>query len=471
MITVVALGVECGDITAKAIDTLQQASCVVAKSQHTHIAQALQQHNIQYITCDDLYDNSQDFDMLNRAIVDRLLALDNKHGSVSFCVVGQGTDDSTVQLLTSTNVPYKLLLGVSVADRLVALAKGDSILHTTCDSFLSGDYMYSNSMIIKYIDDSLRASEVKLKLLEMFDEDTTVYFFNGSSVDNIILLDLDRQQYNYLTSILIESKSLCNKKVYCYQDMLQIMSILRSPNGCEWDKAQTHKSIASNVVEEAYELQNALLNDDVDNMIEELGDLLMQVVFHISIGSDNGEFDAVDVYNALGTKLITRHPHVFSDAVADNAQQALDNWNKAKQKEHNIKNTADNIIDVPRNMASLMRARKVQSRASKGGYEFANIEQIKDKVAEELAELLAEVAKGDTDAIVNEGGDVLFAIVNLLRWLDVDAESALVMSTDKFANRVIACERLLESRGKKMNELSQQQFDQLWQEVKVNERH
>ena len=242
------------------------------------------------------------------------------------------------------------------------------------------------------------------------------------------------------------------------------MTVLCGENGCPWDRAQTHKSIIKNVIEEAYELADALEKEDTDHTVEELGDLLMQVLFHLEIGANNGEYEPEAVYSALCRKLIDRHPHVFGEVVANNAEESLSVWDAQKLKEHKIKGTAENVLDVPRGMSALMRAQKVQSRASKGNFDFKNIQQIKDKLQEELNEFL----NSTEDERQMEGGDLLFAVVNLLRYLGVDSETALINSTEKFVRRVVECERLFAERGVQLKDLAQEQFDEIWEEAKRN---
>ena len=251
---------------------------------------------------------------------------------------------------------------------------------------------------------------------------------------------------------------LLGKDNFDYNDCYEVLRILRGEDGCPWDRAQTHKSIVKNVIEEAYELANALEQENVPNTVEELGDLLMQVLFHLEIGEDSGEYQPKDVYTALCRKLIDRHPHVFGDVKAENADESLDVWNAQKLKEHKIKSVTENVLDVPRNMSALMRSQKIQSRASKGGYDFSDIAQAADKVREELAEFLNAA---DTERQM-EGGDLLFSVVNLLRLYGVDSETALLCSTDKFTARVAECERILSDEGKRLTELSQEQFDETW---------
>lgn len=258
---------------------------------------------------------------------------------------------------------------------------------------------------------------------------------------------------------------LLSKQTFTYEDCVDVLRVLRSPNGCPWDMAQTHKSIVKNVIEEAYELANALEQENVANIKEELGDLLMQVLFHIEIGEDEREFAPADVYTALCRKLIDRHPHVFGDVKAANAEQSLDVWNAQKLKEHKIKSLSENVLDVPRNMSALMRSQKVQSRASRGGFDFKDKQQIVDKLYEELDEFLTA---SDEQSRLMEGGDLLFVVVNLLRFSGVDSETALLLSTEKFTRRVVECERILDEADERLTDLSQSQFDVIWDEAKRN---
>lgn len=259
-------------------------------------------------------------------------------------------------------------------------------------------------------------------------------------------------------------QTLLSKSEFDYNDCYDVLSVLRAPGGCPWDREQTHKSIVKNVVEEAYELANALESENVGNTIEELGDLLLQVLFHIQIAAENNEFEPKQVYTALCRKLIDRHPHVFGGAVAANADESLDVWNRQKQKEHKINSLSQNLLDVPRNMSALMRSQKIQSRASKGGFDFKNEQQILDKLQEELQEFLT----ADEKDRVTEGGDLLFAVVNLLRFSGVDSETALLLSTEKFTRRVAECERILNERNLQLRTLPQEQFDEIWAEAKNN---
>ena len=456
MITVVGMGNKSDDLTLLGAQTIQKAQVVVVKSQLTHMKQTVESIRSDALYCDFIYETAEDFDDLNGKIVEYLQSFGKK--SVAFCVVGDGTDDSAVQLLDNV----KIVHGVSLHSGVVGTNLASGTVVYTAQDILSAPRIFPQPTVVKCIDDKFVASEVQLKLQTVFDNDTKVVFGQGKNSKVITLEELCKQRYTYQTCAYLLPKELAKREAFFYYDCVDVMDVLRSPDGCPWDREQTHKSIIKNVIEEAYELADALEKEDIPHIIEELGDLLMQVIFHLAIAQEDMEFEPNDVYTALCRKLIDRHPHVFGDVVANNSTQSLDVWEQQKKKEHKIHTLAQNVLDVPRGMSALMRTQKVQSRASKGGYEFENIQQILQKVQEELQEFLS--ATNEDKAM--EGGDLLFAVVNLLRFSGVDAETAIMLSTEKFVRRVVECERLLD--GTSLKDLTMQQFDQVWSEAKNN---
>ena len=456
MITVVGMGNKSDDLTLLGAQTIQNAQVVVVKSQLTHMKQTVESIRNDALYCDFLYETAEDFDDLNGKIVHYLQSFGKK--SVAFCVVGDGTDDSAVQLLPNA----KIVHGVSLHSGVVGTNLASGTVVYTAQDLLNAPRIFPQPTVVKCIDDKFVASEVQLKLQTVFDNDTKVVFGQGKNSKVIALCELCKQRYTYQTCAYVLPKELAKREAFFYYDCVDVMDVLRSPDGCPWDREQTHKSIIKNVIEEAYELADALEKEDVPHIIEELGDLLMQVIFHLAIAQEDMEFEPNDVYTALCRKLIDRHPHVFGDVVANDSTQSLDVWEQQKKKEHKINTLAQNVLDVPRGMSALMRTQKVQSRASKGGYEFENIEQILQKVQEEIHEFLNA---SDADKAM-EGGDLLFAVVNLLRFSGVDAETAVMLSTEKFVRRVVECERIL--NGTSLKDLTMQQFDQVWSEAKNN---
>ena len=256
------------------------------------------------------------------------------------------------------------------------------------------------------------------------------------------------------------------KEAYNIYDLLNIMRLLRAPDGCPWDKVQTHESIRVNFIEETYEAVDAIDKRDYDLLREELGDVLMQVIFHSIMEEEAGRFSFDDVCDEVCKKLIVRHPHVFGDVSADTPDEVLRNWDAIKMRTKAQVKVADSVDDVPRSLPALMRAQKVQKRSAKSGMDFADAEQAASKVPEELGELMSAADTGDRDRITEELGDLLFSVVNIARFLGVDAEEALTRSTDKFSRRFRSLEELAGERGVDLKTARPELIDSLWEEIK-----
>ena len=256
------------------------------------------------------------------------------------------------------------------------------------------------------------------------------------------------------------------KENYTFEDLLKIMQLLRSENGCPWDIEQTHTSIRNNLLEEAYEVADAIDRLDDTDMVEELGDLLLQVVFHCQIANERGAFDIDKVADGICKKLIYRHPHIFSNVVANTSDEVLNNWDKLKNKEKNMHTFSDTLYAVPKAFPALTRAQKIQKRAAKAGYDFRSLNDAVLKLEEELAELKAAIAKGDNDEAAAELGDILFSAVNTARHLSVDAEQQLDRSIEKFLSRFSSAEDIAMAEGKSLNSYTDEELDVIWQKVK-----
>lgn len=256
------------------------------------------------------------------------------------------------------------------------------------------------------------------------------------------------------------------KEAYDISDLIRIMRILRAPDGCPWDRVQTHESIRQNFIEETYEAVEAIDKGDSPLLKEELGDVLMQVIFHSLMEEEAGRFDFNDVCNDVCQKLIIRHPHVFGNIEADTPEEVLKNWDAIKMQTKSQKSTADSVDDVARSLPALMRAQKVQKRSAKSGMDFRSAEEAAQKVPEEQRELFAAIDSGDKARIEEELGDLLFSVVNIARFAGVDAEQALYRSTDKFAKRFRAVEALAQERGIDMKNAPDSLIDSLWEEIK-----
>lgn len=256
------------------------------------------------------------------------------------------------------------------------------------------------------------------------------------------------------------------KDSYGFNDLVEIMKILRSPEGCPWDREQDHKSIRQNFIEETYEAIEAIDTEDSELLKEELGDVLLQVVFHAEIEQSQGGFNIDDVCNGVCKKLIVRHPHVFGDVVAETSDKVLTNWDNIKMKTKSQKTQSDAIDSVAKSLPALMRSTKVQQKAAKVGFDWDNVDGAMEKVSEELSELKDAVEKSDKENIHEELGDLLFAVVNVSRFLKEDSEKALYDACDKFAKRFRKVEELAAEKNINMKEADLELLDELWDEAK-----
>lgn len=256
------------------------------------------------------------------------------------------------------------------------------------------------------------------------------------------------------------------KDKYNADDLNEIVRILRSENGCPWDKVQTHESVRNDLLEEAYEVADAIDSSDSAALCEELGDLLLQVAFHANIAREDGQFDFDDVADGICKKMIHRHPHVFGEVTVNSVGDVLDNWDDIKKREKSQSDYTDTLVSVPKAFPALMRAQKVQKRAAKAGFDWEEIDGAWAKLAEETSEVKEAVESGDEKRVAEEFGDLLFSAVNVSRFLKVDAESALAAATEKFISRFAKVEKLARERGIDMKSSSLEELDELWNEVK-----
>lgn len=256
------------------------------------------------------------------------------------------------------------------------------------------------------------------------------------------------------------------KENYGIEDLLKIMEILRAPGGCPWDAEQTHESIKKSLIEETYEVIEAINQKDKDLLKEELGDVLLQVVFHSQMEKESGDFDFSDVADGICKKLIERHPHVFGEVKVESTDEVLSNWDDIKRKSKGQKTQGSSMMKVPRELPALMRAQKIQSKAKKAGFDWDDISGALNALESEITELRNAIASKSSDAMEDEFGDVLFSCVNIARFIDVDSEEALTRANDKFMSRFLVVEKLAQERNIDMKNTPIDELDKLWDEAK-----
>lgn len=246
------------------------------------------------------------------------------------------------------------------------------------------------------------------------------------------------------------------------EKLVDIIAVLRSENGCAWDRAQTHRTLRPNMIEEAYEAVDAIDDGDVANLREELGDVLLQVVLHSQIAKDSGEFDIEDVAKELSDKLIHRHPHVFGTTEVHSTQDIIDNWDKLKKEEKTYRKS---VLDgISKSQSALMSAQKISKKVVKVGFEWDSVESLKECIKSEYKEFEEAVESGDKERMEDEMGDIFFATVNLARWYKIDAEQALLGANKKFTKRF---KKMEEIKEKPLEEYTYDEFNDLWKRAKL----
>lgn len=249
---------------------------------------------------------------------------------------------------------------------------------------------------------------------------------------------------------------------YNFNNLIEITKVLRGENGCPWDREQTHESLKTCLLEECYETIEAINNKDSDNLCEELGDVLLQVALHTAIAEEKQEFNMTDVTDEICKKMIRRHPHVFSDTTVQNTEDVLNNWEEIKRNEKKETTVSESVLKIPKALPSCMRTEKVQKKVAKIGLDYMDVMMAFDLIGEELKELKNVSELGNKKYIEEKFGDLLFAVINLSRFLHVNAENSLTNATDKFINRFVDVEKLATSEDKSLDDISIKEQKALW---------
>ena len=417
-LTIVGLGREKGDLTLSAVAALKKADAVFLRTEKTSSAKTLAEHGVTFKSFDDLYDKTRSFSGLTKKIVSELRRAAKEYPEVVYAVDGAVSEDLSSAELVKKIKNVGIIEGVSKVSFLAAKCglsgKGYSAL-SAYDRFPDA---LSLPVIIYDLDSKMLASAVKLSVFERVGEEVPVYLYIGGLIREIRSYEIDRfDGYDYSTALVIKDIPLVEKERFSVGDLYDILYVLRGENGCPWDRVQTKESIRENLIEESYELVDAINCNDDDKMLEEIGDVLMQVAFHTVFAEERGAFTRNDVVSALCTKLITRHTHVFGNDSAKDDSSALALWNKNKQKEKGYTNVYEYVSAVPKNFPACMRAEKTFKRAKSEGVKTCDCspDDIK-RLAEKLSDS-ADRAKA--------AGEFLYAAVALAKNAGVNAEQAL----------------------------------------------
>ncbi|MGE5592028.1 MAG: nucleoside triphosphate pyrophosphohydrolase [Bacillota bacterium] len=454
---------------------------------------ALEEAGVTYRSFDDLYDTLPTFDQIYDAIVDRLLTEAEK-GRLVYAVPGHPlvAEDSVHRLLKraeEAGVSVDLVAGASFLDALYTELRLDPSGGMTILDGLSLSVAALPRgrvpVIIAQVYDRQVASDVKLTLMERYPDDFPVTVVRGAGIpgerrmETHPLYELDRLDWvDHLTSLYLPPLTERPKQDdtalsrYPLDPLMQVVERLRAPEGCPWDREQTHQSLRPFVLEEAFEVAEALDLKDLDKLQEELGDLLLQVALHAAIAQELGEFRLADVVEGITSKLIRRHPHVFGDVAVSGTEEVLRNWEAIKRQEKRASGQDEPksaLAGVPVDLPALMRAYKLQKKASRLGFDWPDFHGAWDKVKEEMGELEEAYTSGDAGRIRDELGDLLFAVVNAARFLDAEPESALGATIAKFTRRFAYVEAAAARQGKQVQEMTLAEMDRYWEAAKESE--
>lgn len=433
IITIAALGPDSGEmLTLGALEAMRQADALVLRTARHGAAGVLERQGIAFQTLDALYERSEDFDELCRLAADALVKKARTCERLCYAVSEPGSD-ATVRALAAAlpqDVTLRVVGGVSLADcaacAVIPFGVNTENLRTiTALSVTEMRVQADSPQVVTEIDNRYLASDVKLWLSDLFEDEMTVYFLEnaaqpGVAARPIPLCELDRQaHYDHRTAVLVPRVSVYERSRATYEDFVEVISRLRGPGGCPWDQAQTHHTLRQYMIEEACEAAEAMDGDDDMKIADELGDVLLQVVLNSCIGAEHRAFTDRDVTSMAAHKMITRHEHVFGKAKADSAQAVTSVWENAKKKERGEQTALERVLDIAPSLPALMRAQKAVRREQQAKGEPSNL-----KAA-------LEQARRAVDALTQEGagegelGAALMSLCAAAHAMDLDAETAL----------------------------------------------
>ena len=464
---IVGCGAAAGDVTLKGAEALEGCAAVVLHTEKIELFSELSKKR-EVFACDDCYEQAEDFDGLNRLIWEKLCSFE---GSVCFAVTGSALEDEcaafAVKAAKESGIPAWVIPGVSLAEAACACAgiTGEKRVLTAFEAEKAVPEAGVN-LCVTGIDDALLAGRVKCRLADYYADEQEIYFFNGSESFGIPLCELDRRKdYGHRACAVIPAVPFEKRACYNTEDLLYIMRRLRDVDGCPWDREQTHETLTRYLVEEAYEVADAVNNGDPYQLADELGDVLLQVAFHAQIGSEHGEFSYRDVTDAVCRKMIRRHPHVFADVSVFCSEEVLTNWEAIKRRDRNQKDSQV-LAAIPGSFPALMRAEKVLDKARHAGLDISAGEAAAElDGAVSAVKEISEQANGEPDAAARAVGEMLLRAVNAARKCSVQPEIALNCAVDRFISRFERTERAAEQKGTALREADGETVKRLWRQA------
>ncbi|HEY3369049.1 MAG TPA: nucleoside triphosphate pyrophosphohydrolase [Symbiobacteriaceae bacterium] len=484
-ITIVGLGPGSpGLLTVGALEALRSGRPVLLRTAIHPTVSALQAMGIAFASCDDLYERGESFEAVYAAVAERVLGYDD----VVFAVPGHPLVGESAVKIIRERAPERveIVAGPSFLDTLLVTLGLDPVDGLELLDALQLDRrMPSGDLpaVIMQVHSRSVASDTKLALMDKYPDDHAVVLVRAAGVPGeerraaIPLYELDRQDWvDYLTTLYVPA--LVQSKVgdadprrwaparWPLDPLVEVMSRLREPQGCPWDREQTHQTLRQYLLEEAYEAVEAMDAGDMEHLCEELGDVLLQVAFHAQVARERGDFDMHDIVQGITAKLVRRHPHIFGDVSVATASDVVRNWEAIKRAEKGDQAAPKSLLDgVAMGQPALSRAAGVQKKAAKVGFDWDDLAGPAAKVREEVDEVLA----AGPNEVEEEAGDLLFAAVNLARRAGVDPEVALTRATGKFARRFRHIERRAAEMNRELSAMTLAEMDSLWEEAKEAE--
>ena len=481
-ITILGLGPGDPDLlTRQAWNFLENCSELYLRTRQHPVVAGLPPE-IQLHSFDDLYETGENFEAVYHQIIEQVLALGRRSQGVVYAVPGhpfvaEATSPEIARRARAEGLPVTIIEGLSFLEPVWSALGDDPFPHAALvDALeLAGAHVppfpTSAPAIVAQIYSPLVAADVKLTLNALYPDEHPVKLIHAAGtaqqrVEHLALYEIDRSpNIGLLTALYVPPLGSTTS----FEAFQEVIAHLRAPNGCPWDREQTHQSLRSQLLEETFEVLAALDADDPQHMCEEFGDLLLHVVMHAQIASESGEFTMAEVLHGIHTKIVRRHPHVFADVQLQDVQGVLKNWERLKAEERaaNGKTEAGLLDSVALALPALVQAEQYQQRVARVGFDWPDLQGVLDKLEEELREV-HQAEDGEERAA--EVGDLLFAVVNLARWYKVDSESALREANARFRKRFSYIEKAARQQGRAVSDLSPDEMEALWQEAKRHYR-
>jgi tetrapyrrole methylase family protein / MazG family protein len=431
---------------------------------------------------DSLYQQADSFEKVYDEIVEQIISLGHLPQGVTYGVPGhpyiaEATTPAIVQRAEDAGIPVQVMEGLSFIEPTCTALGLDPFPYLVLVDALELSVLHhpafspAHPAIIAQIYSRQVASEVKLSLNAVYPDEHPVQLVHAAGtpdqlVERLALFEIDRSMHIGISTVLY--LPLLEKDV-SLEGFQEVVARLRAPDGCPWDREQTHESLRSHLLEETYETLSSIDAGDMESLCEELGDLLLQIVLHSQIASEDGDFSMTDILAGINRKIVHRHPHVFGDLKVDGVENILQNWDKLKAEEREVNGVAEDIgrLDgVPEMLPALSQAQEIQERAARAGFDWPEIAPVLKKVFEELDEVQEQ---NDPEKKARELGDLLFAVVNLARWYKTDAESVLRETNLRFRRRFRHIETRSREQGRQLSSMSLAEMDELWEEAKEKE--